>query len=206
MQHIAWKRGLGVLRNLEQTRLTYRELNWYVVSTVIIKIVGQLTNPRLEFKNLHKFVTLLVYFVTTSATLNLHWWKIWQVYPCVNMQILFMHSLQELHQETLQTFGATFICSVLDLWREERKARNYVLSSAWAYVWMVGFQGTLYTVVCMFTFAECSPSLRRKVFSFHNTDPWDIISLLFMPPKEGLYLHASLSFFSQLFSSLDVTG
>ena len=25
------------------------------------------------------------------------------------MQILFMHSLQELHQETLQTFGATLI-------------------------------------------------------------------------------------------------
>ena len=33
-----------------------------------------------------------------------------------------------------------------------------------------------------------------------------VISLLFMPPKEGLYLHASLSFFPQLFSSLDVTG
>ena len=165
---------------------------------------------------------LLVYFVTTSATLNLHWWKIWQVYPCVNMQISFMHSLQELHRETLQTFGATFICSVLDLWREERKVRNYVLSPAWAYVCMVGFQETLYTVVCVFTFAECSPSPRRKVFSFHNTDPRDIISLLFMkwvsqwivfpqftsfrsvllfmPPKEGLYLHASLFFFSEFIS------
>ena len=62
MQHIAWKRGLGVLRNLEQTRLTYRELNWYVVSTAIIKIVGQLTNPRLEFKNLHKFFQALGLF------------------------------------------------------------------------------------------------------------------------------------------------
>ena len=161
------------------------------VQTAIIKIVGRLTNPRLEFQNLHKFVTLLVYFVTTSATLDLHWWKIWQVYPCVNMQILFMHSLQELHRETLQTFEATFICSVLDLWRKERKARNYVLSSAWAYVWMVGFQETLYTVVC-----KRLPSPRRKVFSFHNTDLWDIISLLFMPSKEGLYLHASPSIFS----------
>ena len=37
---------------------------------MIIKIVGRLTNPRLEFINLHKFVTLLVYFVTTSATLT----------------------------------------------------------------------------------------------------------------------------------------
>ena len=40
------------------------------------RLVGRLTNPRLKFKNLHKFVTLLVYFVTTSATLKLHWWKI----------------------------------------------------------------------------------------------------------------------------------
>ena len=138
---------------------------------------------------------LLVYFVTTSATLNLHWWKIWQVYPCVNMQILFMHSLQELHRETLQTFRATFICSVLDLWKEERKARNYVLSSAWAYVWMVGFQETLYTVVCVFTFAECSPSPRRKVFSFHNTDPRDIISLLSVCHQRKVYIYMQVCSF-----------
>ena len=62
------------------------------------------------------------------------------------------------------------------------------------------FKKLLYTVVCVFTFAECSPSPRRKVFSFHNTDTWDIISLLFVPPKEGLYLHASLSFFSEFIS------
>ena len=46
-----------------------------------------------------------------------------------------MHSLQKLHHKALQTFGATFICSVLDLLMEERKLRSYhVLSSAWAYV------------------------------------------------------------------------
>ena len=65
----------------------------------------------------------------------------------------------------------------------------------------------LYACLVMFTFAECSPSPRRKVFSFHNTDPRDIISLLFMPAKEGLYLHASLLFFFLVYqSSLDVTG
>ena len=58
----------------------------------------------------------------------------------------------------------------------------------------------LYACLVMFTFAECSPSPRRKVFSFHNTDPRDIMSLLFMPAKEGLYLHASLFFFSEFIS------
>ena len=104
----------------------------------------------------------------SSAPLKLHWWKIWKVYPCVNMQILFMHSLQKLRQETLQTFGATLICSALDLRRKERKAKNcHVLSSAWAYVWMTGFQENLYTSLCVFTFAERSPSPKRKVFNFH---------------------------------------
>ena len=38
-------------------------------------------------------------------------------------------------RETLQTFGATFVYSVLDLRIKESKAKNYhVLSSAWAYV------------------------------------------------------------------------
>ena len=83
---------------------------------------------------------------------------------------------------------------------KESKELCSVFDSAWAYVCMVGFQETLYTVVCVFTFAECSPSPRRKVFSFHNTDPRDIISLLFMPPKEGLYLHASLFFFYEFIS------
>ena len=144
----------------------------------IIKIVDRLTNMRLEFKNLHKFVTLLIYFVTTSATLNLHWWKIWQVYPCVNMQILFMHSLQELHRETLQTFRATFICSVLDY--EGRKRKQGIMfclrpgTSEWSVFKKLCI--LLYGCLVMFTFAECSPSPRRKVFSFHNTDPRDIIS------------------------------
>ena len=69
--------------------------------------------------------------------------------------------------------------------------------------WSV-FKKLCNTVVCVFTFAECSPSPRRKLFSFHNTDPRDIISLLFMPPKEGLYWHASL-FFSSEFISLHWT-
>ena len=42
----------------------------YVVQTAIIKIVGRLTYPCLEYINLHKSVTLLVYFVTASATLK----------------------------------------------------------------------------------------------------------------------------------------
>ena len=170
--------------------------------------MGRLTKPRLEFKNLHiKFVMLLVYFFT-SATPKLHWWKIWQVYPCVNMQILFMSSLQELHHEALQTFGATFICSVLDLWRKERKAKNYhVLSSAWASIWMAGVQETLYTSMCVYLRRALAVAKKlRKVFSFHNTDLWDITSLLFMSPKEGLYLHGSLCFFPSLVSSLDITG
>ena len=127
------------------------------------------------------------------------------MYPCVNMQILFMHCLQGLHQETLQTFGATFICSVLGLRRKERKAKNYrVLSSAWAYVWMAGLQEDMYTFVYVFTFAEGSPSPRRKVSNFHTSNKteqllWVIISLLFMSPKDEIYLHAGLCFFRVYF-------
>ena len=86
------------------------------------------------------------------------------------------------------------LCSVsgLGLRLHGRFSRNFVYCCMLLYV------------VCVFTFAECSPSPRRKVFSFHNTDPRDIISLLFMTPKEGLYLHASL-FFSSEFISLHWT-
>ena len=56
------KARLGVLR--KQTRLTNRGLKICCSNSDLI--VGRLTNPRLEFKNLHKFVTLLVYFVTSE--------------------------------------------------------------------------------------------------------------------------------------------
>ena len=57
---LAWKRGLGVMR--KQTRLTNRGLKICCWTTDLI--VGRLTNPWLEFKNLDTFVTPLAHFVT----------------------------------------------------------------------------------------------------------------------------------------------
>ena len=50
----------------------------YVVQTAIFKIVGRLTIPQLQFNDLHKFVTPLVYISLQhlSATPKLHWLKI----------------------------------------------------------------------------------------------------------------------------------
>ena len=77
-----------------------------------------------------------------------------------------MHSLQELHHETLKTLGATFICSVLDLGRKERKK----LSGSSLGLGCIGFQETWYTFIRMFPFFERSPrdARRRKVFNFLN--------------------------------------
>ena len=45
------------------------------------------------------FVTLSLLFSWQTTATQHYWWKIWQVKSCVDMQILFIHSQQELHQD-----------------------------------------------------------------------------------------------------------
>ena len=112
----------------------------------------------------------------------------------VNMQILFMHPLQELHHETLHTLGATFICSVLDLRRKERKGKNcHVLALAWVTsVWSV-FKNL--GILFLHVFYACFPSLSARqeenssTFSMTKglTDLCAIITPPFLSRKEGFY-------------------
>ena len=85
-----------------------------------------------------------------------------------------MHSLQELHQGKLQTFGATFICSVLGKERKgkERKGKQRIiifylrpgLMSEWP----------VFKKLCILLHA-CLPlssahHRREQVINVHNTD------------------------------------
>ena len=106
-----------------------------------MKIVGRLTNPRLEFKNLHKFVTLLVYFVTTRLHLTfiggkfdrcIHAW-ICKFYSCT----LYKNCIEKLFKLSEPPFSVGFmkggkeskeLCSVsgLGLRLHGRFSRNFV--------------------------------------------------------------------------------
>ena len=101
-------------------------------------------------------------------------------------------------------------CSVLDLWREERKARNYVLSSAWAYVWMVSFQETLYTVVCMFGHVYLRRVLsvaEKKSLQLPQYWPERHHKLtVYASKRRIIFTCKSVLFFLVYQSSLDVTG
>ena len=110
---------------------------------------------------------------------------------CVNMQILFMHSLQELHHETLHTLGTTFICSVLDLRRKERKELS-CSSFALGYVCLAGFQEPWYTFASrtrVFLRRALAEKKNSSTFSMEKglTYLWAINTPRFVLPKEGFY-------------------